>query len=200
MKVYLLLIAATIFLVSSCGKEKQETVAEKKSGPDNSSVIISYTVSGGGSGTILLTKKGAAARFEITKVTPDGNNVESMFYADNYIYFYILSAGGLQPAKMIVAKDINYRKSFTSFFDAAEYTQYLTPEGKEIICGKECEKFVYKPDGSTFSVYNKNYVLKAVFDGTVIVASSINENPQINDDYVKVPPGLNFIDLTKEQK
>ncbi|MCI0474173.1 MAG: hypothetical protein L0Y76_11380 [Ignavibacteria bacterium] len=197
MRIHFILISAFIFLVSGCGKENQEPVAEKKQGPDNSSVIISYDVSGGGSGTILMTKKGPVARFEIKKVTPDGNNIESMFYADNYLYFYLMVATGLQPVKMKVVKDINYRKSFASFIDAAEYTQYLTADGKEIICGKECEKFVYKPDGSAFSVYNKNYVMKAAFDGTVIMATSINENPGIDDNYVRVPADLNFIDLTK---
>jgi len=187
-------------MVSGCGKERRETIAEKKQGPDSSSVIISYTVSGGGHGSIIMTKKGLLARFEVKKVTPDGNNVESIFYADNYVYFYIIAENGLQPAKMIVSKDIDYRKSFASFFDAAEYTQYLTSGGKEIISGKECEKFIYKPDGSSFCVYNKNYVLKAVFDGAVIVAESINENPQIDDNFVKVPTELNFIDISKGQK
>jgi hypothetical protein len=209
MKIHLILTAVLILLVSGCGKKenpesvtekKQVPVTEKKQVPDNSSVMINYTVSGAGSGKILLAKKGAFARFDMTKISPDGNDVESMFYADNYLHFYIMGPGGLQPVKLLVIKDIEYRKSFASFFDASEYTKNLTPDGKEIICGKECDKFVYKADGSTFSVYNNRYVLKASFEGTVITATTFKEDAQIEDKFVRLPPGIIFTDITNEQK
>lgn len=209
MKIHLILITVFIIIISGCGKKdypepvaenKQEPVAEKKQVPDNTTVMINYIVSGAGNGKILLAKKGPVARFTMTKVSPDGNDVESIFYADNYLYFYTTGPAGLQPVKVLVIKDIEYRKSFASFFDASEYTKYLNPDGKETICGKECDKFIYKPDGSTFSVYKNKYVLKAAFEGTVITATTFKDNPQIDDNYVNVPPGINFVDITNGQK
>jgi len=213
MKIHFILIAAFLFLVSGCGNKdktdtggnnkqdvtgnKQNSAVENKQEPDYTSVMINYTVSGAGNGKILMAKKGPVARFDMTKISPDGNNVESMFYADNYLHFYIMGPSGLQPVKLLVIKDIEYRKSFASFFDASGYTGNLTPDGKETICGKECVKYIYKPDGSTFFVYNNKYVLKASFEGTVITATTFKENPQIDDTYVRLPPGINFIDITK---
>lgn len=200
MKIRILIIAAVLLFAGCAEEKKQEAPVTKQQPQDFNSVMINYTVSGAGKGKILLGKKGAVARFDITKVTGEGSNVESMFFADKYLYFYIMGVSGLQPVKMEVVKDIDYRKSFASFIDAAEYTKHLTPDGKETICGKECEKFVYKPDGSTFSVYNGNYVLKASFEGTVIIATSFKENANIDDNYVRVPPGINFIDISKARQ
>jgi len=194
---YLILILTLAFF--SC---KGEKTVEKKITNDkpteSSSVVIKYNVSGKTLGTITLMKKNNDVRVDLTKTLNEVIKTETRFISNGYLYFFTEGFGGSEPVKSPVIKDHNYHKSFSAFLEASEFLNGMKKIGSDKILGYDCENYVNNIDNSSFSVYNNKYVLKALFDGTMILATSIDFNPNLDTMQISPPSNINFTDIDNQ--
>ncbi len=207
---YLVFLLSIAILLNGCGKketagdkkdDKNEQKTEQKkdiSFSESSSYHLKYDAKSEKiKGTMDFYFKGKNAKIDLNFKEGDKKVTSNMYFENNVLYMVTEVEGKKMGMKMDVSesKDIN-----TEMINVKEKLKEYEKVGTDEVLGYKCDVYKTK-EGTKLSIYKEAFALRIVDkSGDEFVATELEQDVKISDDFFTPPKDIEFMDLSKIDK